>query len=103
MLQAEPAGYIGGSSTMDETPDQMPGVRRELLMLRAAIESSGIRASQLVERLAPVLFQHPAPAVDARNEESPATCLLGGEIRKLRNQVSQLSEFLELATERVQL
>lgn len=99
-----PSSAMNGDAKRFEEPDQVT-IAGELGMLRGALESLGIRASQLVERIEPVL-ERSTDAVGAMplSREMPApTSKLGAEIRDLTHRAISIADTLAVAGELVRL
>ena len=97
--------YNGEKCVEDcETPiaEREPEIACELVGLQNSIQSLKERLSSLSGRLSPIL-QDENPTPDSCDKESSCKTRLGKEIRKHKEEIYSLIEFVSSITERLEL
>ena len=96
------SGTLGNGPVAAGAEPELLTVGGELALLRGAIESAGIRAAQLVERVEPVLERSMGPTVGARSLPPP-TSKVGAELRELTERAIAIADLLSETLENLRL
>lgn len=96
------SGTLGNGPVAAGAEPELLTVGGELALLRGVLESVGIRAAQLVERIEPVMDRGTDHAGVSRSLPPP-TSRVGAEIRELVDRATAIADLLAAAGEQVRL